>query len=326
MKLQHGIQRYIDDKRAAGLNFSADSEWLASFIRHVGDIACGSVSLQQVVTFLESPRKSPSTWERKRYLLARLSRFLVLNEISEPFPLPAPRRPPPRKVFPYIYTQGEIRQLLSAAVEAECPSKGVCLAAGHVMRTYLLLLYGTGISVSEGRNLIRSDIDFKLKTLVIRNSRGKPSRKIPFGLDLCLILSSYDRIYNSKLSEKGGRFFNGQGGQRLNRYHFERCFRNLCLTAKITRRDGTPSPLKMRYLRDSFAVHRLTTWIKKGVDLNRMIPALSAYMGFVWLGGSARYLRFTPEYYRSQLNKLRPDGGKQPWRIDPRTVDFLLNI
>ena len=44
--------------------------------------------------------------------------------------------------------------------------------------------------------------------------------------------------------------------------------------------------------------------------MNRMIPALSAYMGQHNLGAAERYLRLTPERFRSPLNKLSPNGAR----------------
>ena len=41
------------------------------------------------------------------------------------------------------------------------------------------------------------------------------------------------------------------------------------------------SPPRLHDFRYTFAVHRLTAWHKHGADLNRMIPALSVYMGYV---------------------------------------------
>ncbi len=42
------------------------------------------------------------------------------------------------------------------------------------------------------------------------------------------------------------------------------------------RHDGARYQPRLHDLRHTFAVHRLTAWIKRGADLNRMIPALSA--------------------------------------------------
>jgi integrase/recombinase XerD len=51
--------------------------------------------------------------------------------------------------------------------------------------------------------------------------------------------------------------------------------------------------------------------------MNRMIPALSAYMGQHNLGAAERYLRLTPERFRSQLNKLSPNGARSDGWMTP---------
>jgi integrase len=48
-------------------------------------------------------------------------------------------------------------------------------------------------------------------------------------------------------------------------------------------------------LRHTFAVHRLTRWYRKGVDLHGRLPWLSAYLGHVDLLGTETYLTATPE-------------------------------
>jgi integrase/recombinase XerD len=57
--------------------------------------------------------------------------------------------------------------------------------------------------------------------------------------------------------------------------------------------------------------------------MNRMIPALSVYMGQNDLGAAERYLRMTPERYRNQLNKLSPRRAKKKWRNDAAFMKFL---
>src|ERR1700722_15198111 len=49
-----------------------------------------------------------------------------------------------------------------------------------------------------------------------------------------------------------------------------------------------------------------TLTIKGGADLNRMLPALAAYMGLVGLTATERYMALTPERFRKELSKLSP--------------------
>jgi integrase/recombinase XerD len=76
-------------------------------------------------------------------------------------------------------------------------------------------------------------------------------------------------------------------------------------------------------LRPSFAVHRITSWIKSRKDLNRMLPALSAYMGLSGLGSTERYLTLAPERFRKELNVLSPNQKRMPWKKDLALMNFL---
>jgi integrase/recombinase XerD len=60
----------------------------------------------------------------------------------------------------------------------------------------------------------------------------------------------------------------------------------------------------MHDLRHTFAVHRLTAWLKQGANLDRMLPALAAYIEQVGLGSTERYLSMTPERFRGQTEQL----------------------
>ena len=79
-------------------------------------------------------------------------------------------------------------------------------------------------------------------------------------------------------------------------------------------------------LRHTFAVHRITAWIKHGADLNRMLPALSVYMGLAGLRSTEKYLSLTPERFRAQLIKLSSGGSKKKWRDDPELMRFLSRL
>jgi hypothetical protein len=79
-------------------------------------------------------------------------------------------------------------------------------------------------------------------------------------------------------------------------------------------------------LRITFAVHRITSWIRNGANLNRMLPALAAYMGQVGLGATDRYLLLTPERYRKQLDILSPMRGKKHWRDDKELMAFVRTL
>jgi integrase/recombinase XerD len=96
--------------------------------------------------------------------------------------------------------------------------------------------------------------------------------------------------------------------------------------ATVERHDGVFYQPRMHDLRSTFAVHRITSWIKEKADLNRMLPALAAYMGLSSLVTTEQYLALTPERYRKQLRKLSPQRGYRRWRDDPALMKFLASL
>ena len=94
----------------------------------------------------------------------------------------------------------------------------------------------------------------------------------------------------------------------------------------MARNDGAIYEPRLHDLRSTFAVHRITSWIKNGADMNRMLPALSAYMGQVGLASTERYLFLTPERFRKELDKLSPQRGKRHWRENPSLMKFLAEL
>ena len=96
--------------------------------------------------------------------------------------------------------------------------------------------------------------------------------------------------------------------------------------AHVARNDGGPYQPRLHDLKYTFAVHRITSWIRNGADLNRMLPALAAYMGQVGLGSTERYLYMTPERFRKELNNLSPSRAKGRWRDDKALMEFLAHL
>ena len=58
--------------------------------------------------------------------------------------------------------------------------------------------------------------------------------------------------------------------------------------------DGRRAPC-LHSLRHAAAVHRLEAWYRQGADVQRLLPALSTWLGHANLDGTRVYLTMTPE-------------------------------
>ena len=121
-------------------------------------------------------------------------------------------------------------------------------------------------------------------------------RRIPIGPDLHKVLQRHVQAIARKKIENQ-TFFATRNGKALNIVTLGKSFQRLRRLAGISRQYGADRQPRMHDLRHTIAVHRLTAWFSQGADLNRMLPALAAYMGQVGLDSTERYLSMTPERF-----------------------------
>ena len=132
-------------------------------------------------------------------------------------PMPPPRPPVVTTFVPYIYSRTEIRLLLSTVRSSQ--ERNACKIDARTLRTFLLFLYGTGALVGEARRLLREDVDFKRRTIIIRSTRFNRSREIPIGPDLYKVLRRYHITNHRKDKMNAPHFFLTKEGNALK----ERC-------------------------------------------------------------------------------------------------------
>jgi integrase/recombinase XerD len=324
MKLREAVQVYVDGKRAGGADYAKGIQTLSAFCGHAGNVELSRISERKVASFLDGPGTSAVTWQHKYNLLRNFFLFWAARDALHAAPMPPPRPPVTSTFVPYIYSRTQIRLLLSAVRSSQ--EKSGCKIDARTLRTFLLFLYGTGALVGEARRLLREDVDFKRRTLVLRTNRFNRSREIPIGPDLYKVLRRYHNTNHAMVEMNAPQFFRTIQGNPLKERAACQTFQRLRRLAGVARDDGARYQPRLHDLRHTFAVHRLTGWIKRGADLNRMIPALSAYIGQVGLGSTYRYLNLTPERFRAQLDRLSPRRGKRHWRDNPALMRFLAEL
>jgi integrase/recombinase XerD len=326
MTLFGAVQAYIDLKRAHGVVFDKAATNLRSFSKNVGDVPLDTIRPGQILEFLNGPRTSTATWRKKFSLLKFFFEYWSARGLLDASPMPPHRRPPVAQTFvPYVYTRNEVRLLLGATPSWQNSSwqnLRMCRMDSRTFRVFLLTLYATGMRTGEALNLQRKDLDLNRGVIAIRGGRYSRSRNIPIGPDLQVRLRRHKRGL-ARGPDESPYFFVGKDGKALNENALRVAFRKLCRLPGIQRHDGAIYRPRMHDLRATFAVHRVTKWLKQGADLNRLLPALAVYMGQVGLGSTERYLTLTPERFRKQLSQLSPGRRGKRWRDDPALMKFL---
>jgi integrase/recombinase XerD len=315
------IRTYVDRKRSFGLLYETPARNLISFAKQVGDIPLSSVTPRQISSFLDGPHTSTSTWRAKFNLLKNFFEYWAARGELQMLPMPKIRPPATGTFVPHIYSRAELRRLLDGTRISQ--GREACRVDSATFRAFLLFLYATGALVGEALRLSQEDVDLKYACVRIRGTRFNRVRRIPIGPDLHDRLRRY---LDSVPQNHGGRFFANKDGSAINAITLGKSFERLRRILGIGRHDGSSYQPRMHDLRHTFAVHRVTVWFKQGANLNRMLPALSVYLGQVGLCSAERYLSMTPERFRNQLVKLSPQCRKKRWRDDSALMNFLAGL
>lgn len=189
--------------------------------------------------------------------------------------------------LPYVFSVAEIKTILRAAREYCSRTLN-----GNTLYSYLLVLYCTGLRPGEGTRLRLPDVNLDDGMFIINESKGK-TRNVPFSGDLTEKLRGYCEDGRPLAANHDGLWVQ-RNGNPVSYYVMYSAVRRLFCQLGLKPKHGRVGP-RPYDIRHAFAVHRLTSWYKQGVDVNARLPWLSAYMGHDNILGTEVYLHATPE-------------------------------
>jgi integrase/recombinase XerD len=323
MNLEEGINLYVKHKQANGFSYETGCRTFHAFLKTVGNLPLDQLSVRHGLQFLDRDGTSTGSFRRHySYLLGFYQYWFARGGIAK-IPMP-PNRPAQRSRFlPYIFSRGELRGIfrLIQGSQEHCDK-----IHDRTVRAVLLTLYATGATVGEVTGLIKRDVDMLHGYITFSGTRYyKPRRRIPIGKDLVRTIRQY-AAWQERWGAQGDLLFSRIDGTKIAWSRLNSRFRRLCQAAGIAGYRGSSQSPCPRDLRATFAVHRITSWIRKKEDLNHLIPALAAYMGYAGLESAEHYLHLTPTRFQSALNKLSPPKLHTRWRDDSGLLEFLINF
>ena len=298
MTLRDAIDAYVAWRRAHGAKFDTSAFVLRKFCRHAGDgIDCGAVSEADVLDFLAG--KGPLTRARaNRYgALAGFWRYAISRGHAARSPLPAPgdEPRPPCSAPPYVFSREELQRLFGAV---DASRKRPTQLDADTLRALLLLLYGAGLRFGEAQRLTFHDVDLDDAILTVRDTKFFRTRLVPVAPKLADALRSHAAKRGHRAFPKGAAatFLANRDGTPLVKATVRDAFLKLLDAAGIRHdgKDGRRPPCP-HSLRHAAAVHRLEAWHRQGADVQRLLPALSNWLGHASLRGTQVYLTMTPE-------------------------------
>ena len=287
------VDAYLASRRALGVRLERCGRLLRQFVRETGKPALTDIGPDLIDQFLRGQTLS-ATWLSKYHALAGLYRFAVArgHVTLSPMPLQIPKLPPQQT--PYIYSIAELQRLVKAT-EVLYSRRSTLQVSTY--RTLLLLLYGTGMRVSEALGLQISDVDLHEQIITVRNTKFYKSRLVPVGSRLNVELAAHlERRRVLAMPEgEASAFLSSRKGHHLIYQCVSTLFQRLGRAAGIACPAGELRPPRLHDLRHTAAVHRMEAWYREGKDVQILLPRLATYLGHVSIASTQRYLQMTPQ-------------------------------
>lgn len=311
MKLSEAIDLYIRRKRAIGANLHGPETVLRSFHHHYGNLDLHRIRASQITEFLNGRRRVRSrTRQWKHGALKLFFAYWCLRGRLRQSPVPLTVPKPPQDFIPYIYSRAELQRLLKNLSQCQRPS--ACRITALTFRALLLVLYGTGMRLGEALRLHVADVDLSQNLIRIRETKFYKTRLVPIGDDVRLVIENYLSSPNRN-TRADSPLFQSKARDRIKATLAERTFRRLRNMCGVRRPDTFSFQPRIHDLRHTFAVRRVTEWYRQGANVQKLLPALSTYLGHISLESTQRYLTMTPELLQQANNRFEryAKGGAQ---------------
>jgi len=222
---------------------------------------------------------------------------LYLRRFDSTAYVPAPSLTPRfRSGFvPHIYSRGDIVAIVKAAHKLK-PT--VNTLRPHMYYVLILLLYTTGMRVSEVVKFQLRDIDHSEQMLYIRKTKFFKARAVPLSSSMMKELEDFlerRRKYGISNSPKSYLFHNPYRRKHYAITGIEATFISILRGLKLKPPPECGGGPRLHDLRATFAVHRLEEWYRQGVDVQSQLGRISTYLGHANISGTQPYLPMTPE-------------------------------
>lgn len=289
---QQAVADYLSLRRGLGFKLEKHEVCLREFVSFLKKKGTSRITTQLALQFATQHRdQQPTEWAVRLSIVRGFACYRSGADPATEIPPPGLLPNRPARAQPYLYSEDEIRRLLTAAENLSSifslrPRTYYCL---------LGLLVVTGMRLGEVINLQLQDVDWSEGLLTIRNTKFGKSRLIPLHPSTQKILAEYakqrDRFFAGRSVQ---HFFVSSRGNHLDKGDIHRTFYVLSRQIGLRAPTASRGP-RLHDFRHRFAVETLVRWYRRGEDPARRLSVLSTYLGHAHVTDTYWYLTNTPE-------------------------------
>lgn len=235
-----------------------------------------TVTRAMVTGYLQSlPHLAPTALQDRLTHLRQFCRFLF--QLDQDTYIPGKDLAPPARLIrqPHIYTEGELKKLIEAALAL--PPTGSLRP--HTYVTILSLLWATGIRIGEALRLNLEDFDAQRELLHIRQTKYSKSRLVPLTCSSALALGEYCARRTSSGYDESPQasLFINKRSKRYSHSEIGHTFLDICRQLDLKTIQGRAP--RLHDFRHTFATRYLIHVYHAEKDPRAALPLLATYLG-----------------------------------------------
>lgn len=270
---------FVKEKRALGFKYESA---LATLLRF--DTYCCEKGLtERTITrdFLDDWLKQSDTEGPDGHnVRVRTVRQLLLYMASLGYTVYIPHGFRVKKLtLPHIFTLEEEQELFKV-IDAYSPHCGrkYCKRMAKEYQVLFRLYVGTGIRNQEGCGIATRNVNLTNGVLTILNAKGQKDRLVYMADELRVLCQRYYDWLCKELGYIPEWFFPGKNPEKpLRNTSVDRIMAEFWSRTSFA--DQCSNKPTVHDFRFSFVTHKFDEWEKKGIDIENMMPYLSAYVG-----------------------------------------------
>ena len=305
--LGNSMEQFISLGRSQGKRYQNEEEILSRFDQFITSLPEAPLYLSDSILMKWINQSRASLYSTRQLNFVVVRRFCLYQRRFDPsayvpdasfveFKSPA--------LIPYVYTRTQIIAFLNTARELR--SSNLSPIRPQMYYFLFLLLYTTGMRISEALALEIRDIDKNGQTFHIREGKFFKSRLVPMSgsvakeLEIFLVCRQTAGLSNN---DKSPLFQNPHRVGHLSKSVVTTTFSGILRQLDVGTIAGRRSPC-IHSFRHTMAVHRLEDWYRQGANVQSKLHLLSTYLGHVKIASTQQYLTMTTELLQQASNRF----------------------
>ena len=284
------LNNFLEYKKNNGFYSKDYLQKLINFDKYVknNDIKDETLTKELVISYIDSHTTAKkSTLNTYASVMRQLGIYLNIRG-EDSYIIPLKYYPDENNFIPYIFTKDEEKRIFKAINESNYrfnPKKQ------EQIKLIFMLLFSTGMRISEVLNIKRANIDYDKRTIYITETKNDCDRIIVVSSKMINRLKSFENKYNKDYEY----FFEKENKTKYTRGWFYFVFRIIIFKAKIMHTEKGP---RVHDIRHTFVVNSFRQAIINNKNIESFLPILATYIGHKDIESTYKYLHLTKEHFK----------------------------